>query len=69
MGFGPVVENVPDDGDFIDFLGARAELSQDEQGIGRLGAQGTEGLNPLALVMGAARRLAVNGGQIVRVWP
>src|SRR5215475_14404455 len=54
--------------DFIGFLG-HAELSQDEPGIGRIGAQGMERLESLALVVGAARRLAVDGDQIMPAGP
>ena len=68
FGFGQMVEKFRNGRDFIGFL-RHAELSQDKLGIGRIGAQGMERLEPFALVVGAARRLAVDGNQIVPVRP
>src|SRR4029077_19357463 len=68
VGFGQVVEKFRNGRDFIGFLG-HAELSQDEPGIGCIGAQSMERLEPLALVVSAARRLAVDGDQIMPAGP
>jgi hypothetical protein len=57
FGFGQVVDKFGNGRDFIGFLG-HAALSQEEPGISRIGAQGMERLESLALVAGAARRLA-----------
>jgi hypothetical protein len=64
FGFGQVVEKLRNGRDFIGFLG-HAELSRDEPGISRIGAQGVERLEALALVVSAARRLAVDSDQIM----
>jgi hypothetical protein len=66
FGFGHVVEKFRNGRDFI--LG-HAELSEDEPGIGRIGAQSMERLESLALVVGTARRLAVDGDQIMPAGP
>ena len=68
IGFGQVVEEFRDGRDFVGLLG-HAELSQDQSSVGRVGTQRMEGLEPLALVVRAARRLAVDGDQIVPVGP
>src|SRR5215831_9336900 len=51
------------------FFSGTLSCPQDEPGIGRIGAQGTERLESLALVVGAARRLAVDGDQIMPARP
>src|SRR3954451_16153141 len=44
-------------------------LGQGEPGVGRIGAQGVQGLEPAPAVVGAPGSLAVDGNEIVAVWP
>ena len=65
---GQPVEQDRDGGDLIGLLGD-AELRQDEARVGRVGAERMQGFEALAAVVGATRRLAVDGDQIVTTRP
>jgi hypothetical protein len=60
VGFGELIEQIGDGGDLVGFLG-NAGLRQDQPSGGGVGAQRVQGLEALALVMGSARRFAVDG--------
>ena len=63
-GFGEFIEKIGNGGDFVGFLG-NASLRQRQTGGGGIGAQRMQGLETLAVVMGSARRLAVDRDEIV----
>ena len=65
---GELVEQIGDGGDLVGLLG-HAELRQRQPGVGRVGAERMQGLEPLALVVGAARGLAVDGDEVVPARP
>ena len=67
-GLGQMVEQVGNGGDLVGFLG-HAELGQREAGVGGVGAQRVQRLQALALVVGAARSLAVDGDEVVPTRP
>ena len=67
-GFGQMVEEFGNSRDFIGLLG-HAELAQDQPGVARIGTQCMERFKSLALIVCAARRLAVDGNEIVPVGP
>src|SRR5271165_1687735 len=63
-GFGELIEKIGDGGDLVGLLG-NAGLRQRQAGGGSVGAERVQGLETLAVVMGAARRLAIDGDEIV----
>jgi hypothetical protein len=63
-GFGELIEQIGDGGDLVGFLG-NAGLRQYQPSGGGVGAQCVQGLETPALVMGSARRLAVDRDEIV----
>jgi hypothetical protein len=67
-GFGELVEKVRNSGDLVGLL-RNPELRQGQSCGGGIGAERVQGLEPLAVVMGAARRLAVDGDELVPVRP
>jgi hypothetical protein len=64
LGFGELIEKVRNGGDLVGLF-RHADLPQYQSCIGGVGAQRMEGLEPLAAVMGAARRLAVDRNERV----
>ena len=68
LGFGELIEQLGNGGDFIAFLGNR-QLRQGQAGVGGVSAERMQGLQALALVVGAARGLAVNGDEVVAIGP
>ena len=67
-GFGQVVEELGNSRDFIGLLG-HAQLAQDQPGVARVGTQRVQRFKSLALIVCAARGLAVNGNEIMPVGP
>jgi hypothetical protein len=67
-GFGEVVEELRDGGDLIGFF-RHAPLRQHEPGLGGVGAEGVQGLRPLAAVMAAPRGLSVDGDELGPIRP
>ena len=65
---GQMVEQIGDGGDLVGLLG-HAELRQRQTGVGRVGAERVQRFEPLALVVGAARGLAVDGDEVVPARP
>ena len=67
-GLGEVVEKLGNSGDLVGLL-RNAELRQGQSCGGGIGAERVQGLEPLAAVMGAAGRLAIDGDELVSVRP
>jgi len=68
IGFGQVVEQLGNGGDFVGFLWNR-ELGQGQPGVGGVSAEPMQRLQPLAFVARAPRGLAVDGDEIVASRP
>src|SRR5208283_3232879 len=68
FGLGEVIKQVRDGGDLVGLFGNR-ELRQRQSRAGGVGRQRVQGFQPLALVMGATRRLAVDGDEVVTLRP
>ena len=66
--FRKVVEKLRNSGDFIGLFWD-TELPQRQLGVRRVGAERMKSFEALALVMSLARRLAINGDQIVPTGP
>src|SRR6266853_4809154 len=67
-GFGEFIEKIGNGGDFVGFLG-NIGLRQRQTGGGGVGAQRMQRLETLAVVVGPARRLAIDGNEIVPMRP
>jgi len=68
LGLGEVVEQIWDRGDLVGLFRNR-ELSQGQAGVGGVGAERMQGFETLATVVGAPRRLAVDGDEVVAIRP
>src|SRR5215217_1258652 len=68
FGFGQLIKKIGNGRDLVGLLGDRA-LRQRQPRVGRVGAERVQGFEPLALVVSAARCLAVDGNEIMPVWP
>src|ERR1700741_1966381 len=68
LGFGELIEKIGDGGDLVGLI-RHAQLRQDQPRLAGVSAQGMQSLEPFALVMGAARGLAINGDDLVPAWP
>ena len=67
-GFGEFVEKVRDGGDLVGLL-RNADLRQRQTGGCGVGAQRMQGLETFTAIMGATCRFAVDGDEIMPIWP
>ena len=67
-GFSELIDKIRNGGDFVGFFG-NAGLCQDQTSGGGVGAQRVQGFETLAMVMGSACCLAVDGNEIMASWP
>jgi hypothetical protein len=67
-GFGELVEKLGNSGNLVGLL-RNPELRQGQSCGGGIGAERVQGLEPLAMVVGAARRLSIDGDEIVPIRP
>lgn len=63
-----MIEQLGNGGDLVGLLRNR-ELRQGQPGGGGVGAQGVQGFEPLAMIVGAARGLAVDGDDVMPARP
>ena len=68
LGLGELVEQLGDGGDLVGLF-RNLKLRQGQPGVGGVGAERMQGFEPLALVVGAPRRLAVDGDEVVPTRP
>ena len=68
LGLGELVEQLGNGGDLVGLL-RHADLGQGQPGVGGVGAEHVQRLDPLSAIVGAPRGLAVDGNEVVAVRP